>query len=78
MKKGSQKGLEKGWKKGAPAGGFTVAILAPFLAPFFSVSRRIVARTPFLLVFYPFVFLIEKGGKNRAKNEENGKKGEKG
>jgi hypothetical protein len=70
---------QKRWEKGAPAWGFTVALFGIlFRAVFFSVSRRIAGRTPFLLVFYPFILLIEKRGGNRAKNEENGKKSESG
>jgi hypothetical protein len=78
MEKGSQKGRKKEWKKGAPARGFTVALFGTLFCAlfFFPFPVELEVGPRFCWSSTLFVLLIEKRGKNRAKNEENGKKGE--
>jgi hypothetical protein len=79
IEKGSQKERDKGWWiKGAPAGGFTVALFGTlFRAIFFRFPAELHVRPRFCRFSTLFVLLIERGGKDWAKNEENGKKSEK-
>jgi hypothetical protein len=78
-RKGGKKGTKKGGKREPQRGGGLIPTLfcAPFRALLFPFPPELhVPR--FLWCSTLFVLLIEKGGNNRAKNEENGKKGEKG
>jgi hypothetical protein len=78
-RKGAKKGAKKGGKRERQPRGFTVTLFRVlFRHFFFSISPELQVGPRSFRFPTLFVLLIGKGKKNRAKNEENGKKGEKG
>jgi hypothetical protein len=73
-----EKGCQKGWKRVSQTGAFTPALFRALVQTLFFALPQNCVGPHFFWCSTLFVLLIEKGKKNRAKNEENGKKAEKG